>query len=447
MRGSLFAPLSRYLANVLKPYTMGSSFVGNSASLVATLDKIPDINQGVLVSYDVEALYTSIPVSESLAIIKELLEEDDGLAARSSFTTSELISLIEFLLCNSYFCFDDSFFIMSDGVAMGSSLSGTVANIFMFRFERLALENAPANLLLPDIWLRYIDDVLARFKGSIDDATRFMEYLNSLRASIWFSLEVEDQGHIPFLDVGISKATEGVIFKVYRKPTHTGLYLNRSSCHPPGVFKGLVSTLRKRAIDVCSRQEIKQELDGLKKSFLANGFGLCELRCLGSGSMTRREEKKKEVMSGVIPFVPRLSQRIVATLREIGVRVGMRPGRRLSSLLSKGSRHDGDSRLGVVYRIRCGKCRWSYVGETGRTWEERKKEHCRAIRQFDVERSEVARHFSSGDHVADWEGSGVIDVEPRHRKRLVKEAFWTHGFTSSNRCFFTLSDAWGRVPR
>ena len=64
-----------------------------------------------------------------------------------------------------------------------------------------------------------------------------------------------------------------------------------------------------------------------------------------------------------------------------------------------------------------------------------------------MEKSEVARHFCLEDHRADWVGSGVIDVERHHSKRLVKEAFWSRSVGSSNRCFHSLSEAWDGVAQ
>ena len=38
----------------------------------------------------------------------------------------------------------------------------------------------------------------------------------------------------------------------------------------------------------------------------------------------------------------------------------------------------------VVYKIRCGKCDFCYVGETGRSLATRVKEHQYAIRSFNI---------------------------------------------------------------
>jgi hypothetical protein len=55
---------------------------------------------------------------------------------------------------------------------------------------------------------------------------------------------------------------------VHRKPTHTDCYLNYQSNHPPQVKRGIVQSLRSRAITVCQeRQDLLLEIDILKQDF------------------------------------------------------------------------------------------------------------------------------------------------------------------------------------
>ena len=79
----------------------------------------------------------------------------------------------------------------------------------------------------------------------------FFVHLNSLRPSIQFTMEMEENDSLPFLDTLIKRGAGGMIdFSVYRKPTHTDRYLQYSSHHPHHVKGGMVSGLfhRVRAI-------------------------------------------------------------------------------------------------------------------------------------------------------------------------------------------------------
>ena len=50
-----------------------------------------------MVSFDVEALYTNVPIEDALVIIKELLENDDSLSDQTSLSPKNVLDLLEFL--------------------------------------------------------------------------------------------------------------------------------------------------------------------------------------------------------------------------------------------------------------------------------------------------------------------------------------------------------------
>ena len=75
----------------------------------------------VLSSYDVSALFTSVPMDPALTIIKDLLEKDNTLKERTVMEISDIILLLEFCLKNTYFSFQDRFYEQVEGAAMGST--------------------------------------------------------------------------------------------------------------------------------------------------------------------------------------------------------------------------------------------------------------------------------------------------------------------------------------
>ena len=61
-----------------------------------------------------------------------------------------------------------------------------------------------------------------------------------------------------------------------------------------------------------------------------------------------------------------------------------------------------------MYLIDCKKCSLSYVGETGRNLEIRKKEHCRDIRNWNVN-SAIANHcWRELEHSMDFNNSKIV---------------------------------------
>lgn len=118
---------------------------------------------------------------------------------------------------------------------MGSPLAPVLANFFMGYYEKLWLNNYTGPKV--PYYCRYVDDIICCFKNSID-ARLFFEYLNSCHPNVKFTMETEEKGQLPFLDVLLSKQSANdhqgyFITSVYRKKTYTGLLTNIILALPP----------------------------------------------------------------------------------------------------------------------------------------------------------------------------------------------------------------------
>lgn len=446
MRNSLFSPLGSHLAGILAPYyKQADSYVGSSVHakrrLLDSLETYPD---GRLGSFDVVNLFTQVPVEEASIVVESFLRNDEDLGSRTNISVEVLSSLIRFCLKSCYFIFRTGFYVQTNGVAMGSNLGCVAANIYMRFFEDLALRSAPlAGAPSPLLWIRYVDDALCMFRCD-DDFDRFLVLLNSLRDSITFTLEMESEGRLSFLDILIRRDSSEIKLGIYRKPTHTDLYIRRDSCHPPQVFRGLVSCLKKRAQSICSASELPIELRHIRNALASNGYTERDLRPLNSrGRQRAASSEQEQPRRVVIPYLPGLSHRVKRCFNKAGLTVSMRPPPTLRSLLCKKKPANID-RLGHVYCIPCSDCGWSYVGETGRTLRERLAEHQRAVRNMSAV-SEVANHVLENDHRIHWDGAHTLSFEPGRFHRLFKEAWFSKVRRSGNRVFHDLDKAWDRL--
>ena len=336
MRGSLFAPLGGHLATVLAPYYKeAASYVENSLHVKKRVSEAMESHPlAAFGSFDVVSLFTRVPVREAIEVVGRLLSQDSDLASRTKINAKILCDLIEFCLTSCYFIFGSSFYVQEDGVAMGSNLGCVIANIYMRFFEEMALSTALSrHLPVPLLWVRYVDDVLVLLPCK-DDFDALLSFLNSLRNSICFTLELESDGHLPFLDMVIQRSEGGVVFDVYRKPTHTDKYLNRDSCHPPQVFKGLVTGLKKRAVTICSSSKVSSELRHLRDALAGNAYSQKDLSQLHSRRITSRPRSVVNKRA-VVPFIPGLSHRVSRCFRKAGLEVSFKPPPTLRSFLCK----------------------------------------------------------------------------------------------------------------
>jgi hypothetical protein len=158
------------------------------------------------------------------------------------------MELLEVCLRTKYFQVDDKFFQQKGGMAMGSSLSPIISNIFMEHSEELALDSA---LHKPSLWLLYVDDTIVVWLHDSEWLQNSLSHINSLRPSIQFTMEIQSDSAIPFLDVLIIRNETTPVTRVYRTPTHNGRYLNFKSNHPPHLKRGLRQSLHNRASTIC----------------------------------------------------------------------------------------------------------------------------------------------------------------------------------------------------
>jgi hypothetical protein len=89
------------------------------------------------------------------------------------------------------------------------------------------------------MWLRYVDDLFVVWPHGPEQLQNFLSYLNSLRPVSQFHVEIEGDSGISFLHLLVLRKETTLTTKVYRKPTHTGRYLNFTSNHPLHMLKKL----------------------------------------------------------------------------------------------------------------------------------------------------------------------------------------------------------------
>ena len=152
---------------------------------------------------------------------------------------------------------------------MGSPLSPVIANIYMEAFEEEALDKASKR---PSMWIRYVDDTFVIWPHGRKELQTFHNHLNNLRDSIKFTMEEEENGSIPFLDVLVTRNNNHMTTSIHRKKTHTDRYLHYASYHHPRTKTGTISCLRRRAETLCPEKNIDREKEHLHNVFAANGY-------------------------------------------------------------------------------------------------------------------------------------------------------------------------------
>ena len=216
-----------------------------------------------LVSYDVTALFTNVPLDETIHILADKALKDNWFNKTYNMNISK-DELISVATKNQLFQFNGNLYEQVDGVAMGSPLGPLMANAFMCTVkEKLACENK-----LPSFYKRYVDDTLALVRD-LSDATDLLTCRNEAHPSIQFTMEVATNDRLPFIGMEIIKTDGSLETCVYRKQTNKGLLLHYQSHVDSRYKRSLLRTMLDRAKRLSSAQDfLLQECKTLKEIFL-----------------------------------------------------------------------------------------------------------------------------------------------------------------------------------
>ena len=103
---------------------------------------------------DIKDLYVNIPIDETVNITKTLLAKYND-----AKTTNQITTLLERILKQNYFVFQDQIYQPDKGVAMGYPLSGTIAETFLQHIEESILKQLLDTNCI-HYYTRYVDDIL-----------------------------------------------------------------------------------------------------------------------------------------------------------------------------------------------------------------------------------------------------------------------------------------------
>ena len=414
--------LSAHLADILSPLTGKSDYtVTNSSHFVSTISHERIQENEVMVSFDVESFFTNVPIEGAVKAALCKLENDPGIADRTNLTPTQIADLLNFVLRSTYFQYNGSIYEQKDGAAMGSPVSAVIANLYMEEFEERAIATATYK---PKIWKRYVDDTFTVLGK--DYADGFLQHLNSQQPTIRFTMEIEKDNTIPFLDTSVSRDSNGLLTTtVYKKPTHTDQYLAYDSHHPQSVKRGIFKCLYDRAKHLTSKPSaISKEKKHLSSVLVSNGYPSSFVRKLTKTTRptTNKEPTQEFKSTAVLPYIKGVSEVLRRCLQQQGVRTVFKSDTTLRShLVRPKDTLEPTKQDGVVYKIPC-ECGKVYIGETGRAMQDRIKEHDRDIRLARTQTSAVSEHANETGHLPIWKEVKFIDRDPHWYTRRVKEA-------------------------
>ena len=280
---------------------------------------------------------------------------------------------------------------------------------------------------------------------------RLLDHFNAeggkLLPKLQFTFEMESEGKLPFLDFCVYREGDSLITDVYRKPTSTGRYLHKNSCHAPSTKRGVISCLTNRAVSTVGLENVERlnrELTQVKSDFKQCGYKTHEIEHVvktviqkRSGAITKKE-KNPSVATVVIPYMPGLGETMKRKGRVSEVNVAFKTGTTLRNVLYNKNHHGskGVAPSGLVYVINCN-CGYVYIGETGNDlktrlsghrsdWKLKKLTNSFVIHSLD----DVTKEYKL-QHYPIWDSARVVHKEKNWKKRKIAEAMLIQSFLPS----------------
>ena len=261
---------AKFITKILQNYHGKTlSFVKDSTDFIQEIKHL-SINpeEETLVSFDVSALFTSIPVPVALQVINYNISTCTNFTNVCKTPTETFIKLLELTNTNCIFCFNKKFYKQLQGAAMGSPVFPVIGNIYMEHFESLAI---PSSSTLINWWFRYVNDVHSATRK--DQVNKLQEHPNSIDPHIKFTIELPGIDRPPFLDTLTRPTPNSIESTVYRKPIHTDRYLDYNSNHTILAKLSVTHIIIHRAKQVCSTPEfLVKEMDHLHKVLQDNHY-------------------------------------------------------------------------------------------------------------------------------------------------------------------------------
>ncbi|KAK5649280.1 hypothetical protein RI129_000309 [Pyrocoelia pectoralis] len=215
---------------------------------------------------------------------------------------------------------------------MGSPLSPVIANLFMQEFEEKALHSATHK---PTLWLRYVDDTFVIWSHGQEKLKAFLEHLNNVHPNIKFTIEIEQNDQLPFLDVLVKKKRDGRLgHTVYRKPTHTDRYINAKSHHDPSQLKSVIKTLINRSQKLADADNIKEEMTNIREALIKNGFHHRDIqRTLKPSNKEDKDPADPAIAKAYLPYIKGMTDKISRILQKHKIDTTFTPYRKIHSIL------------------------------------------------------------------------------------------------------------------
>jgi len=202
----------------------------------------------------------------------------------------------------------------------------------MEHFEKEAFQKASKK---PEVWFRYVDDTFVIWRHGKAQLCKFLIFLNNQHPNIRFTMNIEENKKLPFLDVLVFKKADNTLgHQVYKKSTHTDRYLHAESHHHP-VQKQLAINLLV-VFTISDKEHLQTELNHLKRTLQKNRHDKKDInkiiskhtsKAMNPNTQLPQDETSKKTFS-ILPYIKGTTDHIGRILNKYTFKTFSNPSKR-----------------------------------------------------------------------------------------------------------------------
>jgi hypothetical protein len=425
---SPFTPLSKYLKQILSKVAYKNAFyIKDARHFKEKVKKFQIPDNYILVSLDVVSLYTSVPISLSLEIVKKKWEE---IKKFTDIPQDEFLKAIEITLKSTYFLYQNDIYKQIEGCAMGASISSIIAQLVMENLEETVLSKI--NFHVP-FFFRYVDDCITAIpKDKTDD---ILKHFNNFHKNLQFTMEIEKNNTINFLDVTLHHQNQNIKTEWYTKTTWSARYLHFKSSHPISQKKSVVIGLADRAIGLSDPEYRERAIKKAKNALKLNSYPETLINkifkdrihkfynCTNSSPNHNKKKTTPKSQFISLPFINNLSQPFQSYFKNHNITVCHKGYNLLSKNFSTlKSKTPKNKKSNIIYQIPCNDCDGVYIGQTSQYLENRLKSH-----KYDKKnKTALTNHEHTKKHTFNYNNTKILKTESQTKKREFLEMVEIH---------------------
>lgn len=310
---------------------------------------------------------------------------------------------------------------------MGNSISGFLADIVMEDLEIQMIPKLPFEL---PYYVRFVDDIKTAIPANGEEV--IVKTFNSYHKRIQFTIEVENDKKLNFLDMTVARSDDGTLNTIwYQKAISSGRYLNFMGKNPIGHKRNAAIALIDRAVAFTNPNDRPDRLKRVRELLRENGYPKDIVEELIKDRVHRwynnvsSKNEKNECQRYVsAPYVPELSERIKKSLKKHDIILSTRTINKVNNVFSRTNyKIATPNKSKVVYRAKCLNCPGKYIGSTKQRTGNRMYKHDLDYRNEKMDGSSMlTQQALVNNHKFDTDNIEILERADKYWSRLTAEA-------------------------